>query len=161
MRDRIDTKATEFLDPHKLKCSDCGGETLDDPDLPYPEKRDCQFCHGQMMGWAWYGWKDNEIRKRHWDNVRDRKKIDAELPVSQEGHPISAFTAAELGILPGGKKISSLPAQAPWMSAGGACMVKVYAVRRRGKRVEFGIGNEELPILGWVEKSAFYGEWPK
>jgi hypothetical protein len=39
--------------------------------------------------------------------------------------------------------------------------VKIYGIRRRDGKVEFGIGNEKPPILHWAEAKEFFDEWVK
>lgn len=54
--------------------------------------------------------------------------------------------------------------EAPWMSGLGACLVKIWDIRRRADGVvEYGIGNETKPPpdkIGWITGDKFYGEWP-
>lgn len=54
-------------------------------------------------------------------------------------------------------------AEMPWLTWGGAGFVKVYDMRwnEEENRVDFGVGNETLPILGWVQAKDFMDEWPK
>lgn len=49
---------------------------------------------------------------------------------------------------------------APWLSAFGACFVKIWDIRIVDGIVEYGIGNESPPVLGWVKAGDFYSEWP-
>lgn len=53
-------------------------------------------------------------------------------------------------------KGSELPVFTPM----GVDLVKVYGIRRKEGKVEFGIGNQTPPILGWVTADFFYHEWP-
>jgi hypothetical protein len=48
----------------------------------------------------------------------------------------------------------------PWLSGLGACLVKVHDIRETAGTVEYGIGNEEPPVLAWVTGDRFYNEWP-
>jgi len=54
--------------------------------------------------------------------------------------------------------------EAPWLNAFGACLVKVWDMKRdEDGTVLFGIGNEKRPPddeIGWVTKNDFYSEWP-
>ena len=51
--------------------------------------------------------------------------------------------------------------EAPWFGMYGVCFVRVYDTRRdKEGHVEFGVGNETLPILGYVRANRFYNEWP-
>jgi hypothetical protein len=73
------------------------------------------------------------------------------------------FTEAERTIrVDGSPVILSKGSEAPWLSPLGACLVKVYDFRRREDgKVEFGVGNETPPILGWVTAEEFFDEWPQ
>lgn len=52
--------------------------------------------------------------------------------------------------------------EAPWITAMGSCLVRVYDIRRgEDGRAEFGVGNETLPILAWVNAEDFFEEWPQ
>jgi hypothetical protein len=52
--------------------------------------------------------------------------------------------------------------EAPWISWGGACLIKVYTVGRDAEgSVWFGIGNEVPPVVAWCQREDFYGEWPQ
>ncbi|MBD3208587.1 MAG: hypothetical protein GF370_03985 [Candidatus Nealsonbacteria bacterium] len=83
--------------------------------------------------------------------------------VSQESEPFNNFTREERSVrISGRSEIIGKPGTVlPWLGAFGACLVKVYGIRHDNKgEVEFGIGNEEPPILGWVKKEDFYHKWP-
>ncbi len=79
--------------------------------------------------------------------------------ISQESEPFENFTREERTIQ-GLLVVSEAGTIAPWMTPYGAALVKIYGVRRHEGKVQFGIGNEEPPILGWVEALAFYDKWP-
>jgi len=80
--------------------------------------------------------------------------------VSQDSEPFEDFTEAERNIH--GLLIVKGPGTAvPWLNGYGACLVKIYGIRRSSEgKVEFGIGNEKPPILGWVTADRFFDEWP-
>lgn len=92
------------------------------------------------------------------------KVRDLELALEIESNPWlkdGLFTRDELAILPDGDVISP-KGEAPWLGPFGACLVRVYEVRRaEDGTVEFGVGNEKPPVLGWVHKGSFYEEWPQ
>lgn len=79
--------------------------------------------------------------------------------MSEESEPFENFTAEERTV---GKGIAvvSQNSEVPWLTPYGVGLVKVYGIRRREGVVEFGIGNEEPPILGWVTADQFYHEFP-
>lgn len=78
------------------------------------------------------------------------------------GGPLSGFTTQELTIGKGIAVVDRLPFEAPWLNTFGACIVKIFEVKREEDgSVMFGIGNEEPPIIAWVIADAFYKEWPK
>ena len=57
--------------------------------------------------------------------------------------------------------IKEIGQEAQWFGPFGACLVKVYGMRRAlDGGVEFGIGSEKPPILGWVKAEEFFNEWP-
>jgi len=73
--------------------------------------------------------------------------------VSKSSEPFDNFTEEERNIRVSGQQIIiEKPGIAlPWLGPFGACLVKVYGIRHNDKgEVEFGIGNEAPPILGWV-----------
>lgn len=146
-------------DKKHLKCNNCGHEEKINPNVSYEARADCRVCHrGQMMGWDWMGWKNNEARKKRLEEMEKRAKEPRES-ISQESEPFENFTERERNIK-GLVTVESPGTEAPWMSPLGACLVKVFGIRRRNGRVEFGVGNEEPPILAWVTKDKFYDEWP-
>lgn len=53
--------------------------------------------------------------------------------------------------------------EAPWMGAFGACLVKIWDIRRSADgAIEYGIGNEDEPAadeIGWVTGDKFAREW--
>ncbi len=62
--------------------------------------------------------------------------------------------------------VDSLPFTAPWMSAFGACLIKVTDIRRTaGGTIEFQLADERsVPYDGgnvWRPSEAFYSEWPQ
>ena len=110
------------------------------------------------MGIGWCGWAPNG------HNRGEIKPPDPNPePVSQESEPFQSFSASERTIAGGLVTIEKPGTKAPWLSPFGACLVKVYGIRRNPEtnRVEFGIGNEKPPILGWVTEDKFYDEWPQ
>ena len=85
----------------------------------------------------------------------------AEEAVDQTSEKFADFYTEERTLLVDGEKvILSEGSEAPWLTAIGVSLVKVYGIRRRGGVVEFGIGNETPPILGWVSLKDFFNEWP-
>ncbi len=148
-------------DEKHLKCNHCGNEKERNYDLSYEAQADCHVCHrGQMMGWNWMGWKDNKTRKERLKKEARRLRRKKNRPVSQKSEPFENFTERERNIK-GLVTVSAPGTEAPWLTPFGAGLVKIYGIRRRKGRVEFGIGNEEPPILGWVTKDEFYDEWPQ
>jgi len=151
-----------------LKCNECGFTTKEIKDLDYKEQGTCYHCSGSMMGPFWRGWKitpkrKKEFEKREKEYKRKQKelKIEAAKPEFQESEPFENFTDKELTIAGGLVTIKKSGAEAPWLSPYGACLVKVYGVRRKNNRVEFGIGgHEKTPILAWITAGEFYTEWP-
>lgn len=80
--------------------------------------------------------------------------------VSQKSEPFENFTPEERTVGKGVTVVSQ-DSEAPWLTPFGAALVKVYGIRRRPDGVvEFGIGNEARPILGWVTADQFFDEWP-
>jgi hypothetical protein len=155
------SKDVEFLSRDCYKCNRCGFERVIQPGS-YQEQSRCSFdCDGQMMGWGWNGWKDNPMRQRYYEAQRVVRDIEGELTVSQESQPLDTFTEKERTIGKGLCIVDSLPFQAPWMSALGACNVNIFGIRRRGHLVEFGVGNEKPPILDWITANDFPTEWSK
>jgi hypothetical protein len=86
----------------------------------------------------------------------------ADQPVSQESEPFENFSRGERTV---GRGLVTVGhgSEAPWLTPFGVGLVKVYGIRRNKEtgQVEFGIGNEEPPILGWVTADRFYDEWPQ
>lgn len=63
-------------------------------------------------------------------------------------------------------QVRTLPCEAPWLGAFGACLVMITDVRRGDDgQVEFQIGDEHaVPYENgtvWRKASAFYDEWPQ
>jgi len=151
-------------DDKHLKCCGCGYETKGNPDIPYRLQSECPNCHYQMMGWNWCGWKDTPERKKRLAEI-DRKiekakKKAATEKVSQESESFESFTREERNIQ-GLLTVEKSGQEAPWLTPFGASLVKIYGIRRnKDGEVEFGIGNEQPPILGWVKAEHFYYEWP-
>ena len=87
-------------------------------------------------------------------------------PVSQESEPFESFTEEERTIPMSDNRLDPLVIrnpgdEAPWLGIFGACFVKVWGMRRRDDGVvEFGLGNEEPPIIAWVTVDSFFDEWP-
>lgn len=154
------SKDVDFTSKDTYKCCRCGFEAVIQP-APWNRQSECAHCGGQMMSWLWNGWKDNELRKRYQKASDEIREIEANLTVSQIGSPISGFTKEERTIGHGVMIVENVPCEAPWMSGMGACLIKIYAMRRRGDLVEFGIGNQELPIRAWISANDFPDEWPK
>ena len=54
--------------------------------------------------------------------------------------------------------------EAPWLNAMGACLVRVWDIRKNAEGVvEYGIGNETRPPdneIAWITKDEFFEEWP-
>lgn len=54
--------------------------------------------------------------------------------------------------------------EAPWITGFGACLVKIWDIRRREDGVvEYGIGNRTRPSdedMAWVTGDKFFDEWP-
>jgi len=51
--------------------------------------------------------------------------------------------------------------EAPIMTPYGVGLIRVYDVRKKDNGdLEFGIGNETLPILCYLPLNRFYNEWP-
>ena len=147
-------------DKKHLKCNNCGNEQEKNYDLSYGEQADCRICHqGQMMSWNWMGWKDNKARKRRLKEGAKKLKKRKRKPVSQKSEPFENFTEGERNIK-GLVTVSAPGTEAPWLTPFGAGLVRIYGIRRREGKIEFGIGNEEPPILGWVTQDKFFDEWP-
>jgi hypothetical protein len=55
--------------------------------------------------------------------------------------------------------------EAPWLNAMGACLVKIWDIRREpDNTIMYGIGNETKPSpdeITWVPGGAFFDEWPQ
>ncbi len=156
----IDTKATEHITKDVLKCCGCGFEKLELPDVEYEKQSECPQCSDQMMGWMWNGWKDHEARKLYWQRRELEIKIDEMTKVSQTYQSVTHFTKEERTVGPG-VEITKYGQEVPWMTPLGAGMIKVWGMRRRGNRVEYGVGDRTMPILAWVTADEFYKEWPK
>lgn len=147
-------------DADHLKCNVCGYESRYDRNRPYSLQSECPNSDGgQMMSWNWNGWKDNSLRRDRQKEQAEKRNRKAGEPVSQETEDFAAFSEAERNIH-GLLVVKGPGTEAPWLSGAGACLVKIYGIRRREGRVEFGIGNEHPPILGWVQARDFYREWP-
>lgn len=158
------SKEIDFLVADVLKCGSCGYEIVDNPEVEYSEKSRCPECHdGQMMGWAWGGWKENPIRKKYWDATRALNEVKGHLSVHQGTQPLRTFSKAERVIGKGLIVVMEVPCEAPVLSGVGAGSCKIYGMRRRGNNlVEFGIGTEtDSQILEWVTADDFYDEWPQ
>ena len=152
-------------DEKHLKCHGCGHVALWREGESYDRQSKCTTlgCHGSMMSWDWGGWKAAPERaERYAEQERVRSEAESK-PVSQETEPLDSFTEDERTIPVRGNPlvVNEAGTEAPWMSAFGACLVKVYGMRRLEGQVQFGIGDEELPILGWVGAGDFYEEWPQ
>jgi len=158
--DRFNTKDIDFTSKDTYKCCRCGFEAVIQP-APWNQQSECPECKGQMMSWLWGGWKKNSLRDRHWKASQELRDIESQLTVSQAGLPILLFTRSERTIGNGVMVVEDIPCEAPWMGALGACKVKIYAMRRRGDLVEFGVGNEEPPIISWISANDFANEWSK
>ncbi|MEK6875502.1 MAG: hypothetical protein AABX30_02365 [Nanoarchaeota archaeon] len=59
------------------------------------------------------------------------------------------------------EKIVNVGDEMPIMTYLGVALVRVYDIRI-GERgiIEFGVGNETLPILEYIKKEDFYYDWP-
>jgi len=151
-------------DDKHLKCSRCGYTAAENPDLPYSDQSECATpgCHSHMMGWDWMGWKDNKPRREREKERKRRAEEEAKKPVSQDTEDWATFSVEERRIGKG-LLVAEPDCEAPWLSAFGACLVKVYGIRRNAESgtVEFGVGNESPPILGWVTANDFYHQWPQ
>lgn len=92
-------------------------------------------------------------------NANDTKKY---IQLKKQSAHFQAFSKEERTIKVDGESlILDAGTEAPWLSGLGACLIRVYDIRRNEKgQVEFGIGNETLPILGYVSAKAFFNEWP-
>lgn len=151
-------------DTEHIKCSDCGYEKKEDPNIRYQLQCDCPICGIQMMGWNWMGWKDTPERKKRLAEqerkIEEAKKKARTEKVSQKSEPFESFTEEERNIQ-GLFVVEGPDEEAPWLTPYGVGLVKIYGIRRgKDGEVEFGIGNEEPPILGWVKDEHFYHEWP-
>jgi hypothetical protein len=155
------TKDIGPRDESHLKCNDCGHEAEINPSLSYEKQADCPQCRGgQMMSWDWMGWKDTPERQERSRKFDEEKRKAKGSPVSQDSEPFENFTEGERTIH--NLLVLERPGtEAPWLTAHGAGFVKIYGIRRRDGVVEFGIGNETPPILGWVTADRFYDEWPQ
>ena len=149
-----------------LKCNMCGFTTEEVKKFPHDVQSRCH-CYGQMMGYFWGGWKmtpprKKEFKKREKEFEKKQKelKIESAKPEFQESEPFENFTDKELTIANGLVTVKKSGTVAPWLSPYGACLIKVYGVRRKNNKVEFGIGNKKPPILGWVTAGEFFTEWP-
>lgn len=157
----MNTEETEHITKDMLKCSNCGFEKLENPSIDYNEQSRCSQCdYGRMMGWQWPGWKPNELREKQRKINALLAEVEEGLKVCQETDDIKNFTKDERTIGKGVMVVEKLGQKAPWLNGFGACLIKIYGIRRRGDLVEFGIGNEEPPILGWVKANDFFEEWP-
>ena len=94
---------------------------------------------------------------------QDTERHDAEMkkPENQQSERFEDFSPAERTIAGGIVVVKKPGTEAPWLGPLGACLIKVFGIRRRNGRVEFGIGNEKPPILDWVTANAFFDEWPQ
>lgn len=150
-----------------LKCNMCGFTTEEIKNLDYKEQGTCCHCFGSMMGYFWGGWKvtpsrKKEFKKQEKELERRRKEYEIESvkPEFQESEPFENFTDKELTIANGLVIVKKSGTVAPWLGPYGACLIKVYGVRRKNNKVEFGVGNEKPPILAWITAGEFYTEWP-
>lgn len=78
---------------------------------------------------------------------------------------IGKFDEHDLIIGKGIAKVTSLPFEAPWLSAFGACLIKISDVKRSDEgTVLFQLADESgTPYEGgkhWVTGDTFYSEWP-
>jgi len=80
--------------------------------------------------------------------------------VDQTSEPFENFTEEERTIGEGLVIVAKSGTEAPWINPYGVNLVKIYGIRRKNGRVEFGIGNETPPILAWVTANCFHYEWP-
>lgn len=145
-----------------LMCNNCGYEVQIRQDVSYEKQSDCRFCHGrgQMMSWDWEGWKATPERQARLEEEVRKQKTARRRPVSQASEPFNAFTRKERnthGLL----VVDKPGTEAPWEEEFGACVVKVFGIRRRKGRVEFGIGGRRRPIREWVTADRFANEWPQ
>jgi len=157
---QIHTKDIDFISKDTYKCCQCGSEAVIQP-IPWDQQSKCAHCGGQTMSWLWSGWKDNDLRRRYDRASLEIQDVESKLTVSQIGAPIYTFTKEERTVGYGILVVEDFPCEAPWMGSMGACLVKIYAMRRRGDLVEFGVGNEEPPILAWIQANDFADEWSK
>lgn len=74
-----------------------------------------------------------------------------------------AFSEEERTLdIDGFPEIVSSGFEAPWLTPFGTGLIRVYDIRRNEKGVvEFGVGNQTLPILSYVTSDKFYNEWPQ
>ena len=163
MQTKIDPKRRPSKEEN-LKCLHCGHEALWKKDEDYDTQSDCIRCGDQMMSRWWGGWgrtiREKREYNKHWRDLEAERERRAAEPVSQETEPIKNFSDKERRIHHV-MTFTSIGQEAPWMGPFGASLVKIYGIRRaEDGSVEFGIGNEEPPILGWVHATDFYNEWP-
>lgn len=84
---------------------------------------------------------------------------DYELGLKLKENGLSGFSKSELTIGNGVDIVDHLPFEAPWLGAMGACMVKIFEIKRDDKgSVLFGVGNEEPPVVAWVSANDFFDE---
>lgn len=81
--------------------------------------------------------------------------------VEQNSEPLEKFSEEERRVGNGLFILSELGEEAPWFTPYGVGVVKIYGIRRKEGKVEFGIGNETPPILSWVTADRFWNEWPE
>ncbi len=72
----------------------------------------------------------------------------------------------ELFIGKGVAQVTILPFTAPWLSAYGACLIKITDIKRNPSgELEFQIGDEnDVPYEdgnAWCKADEFYPEWPQ
>jgi len=76
------------------------------------------------------------------------------------------YEESELKIGHGIAIVDSIPFEAPWLNAFGACLIKITDLRRNEKgEVEFQLGDENnKPYKNgniWRKADAFFEEWPQ
>lgn len=89
-----------------------------------------------------------------------------DLRVMKLQEKVPDLEAWELVIGNGVAKVLVLPFEAPWLSSGGACLIKITDIRRgEDGQLEFQLADEKnVPYddgTVWCKADEFFNEWPQ
>ncbi len=90
-----------------------------------------------------------------------KRSTEQYLELQRRAKTFESIPEEERSINVSGEKIIlDVGSEAPVLTGWGVVSVRVYDARRNEYgAVEFGVGNETLPVLSYASKEAFYHEW--